>query len=316
MAKTNTKKIAVLIPCYNEELTVEKVVKDFKKALPKAEIYVYNNNSKDNTRELAVKAGAIVKDEFAQGKGNVVRSMFRDIDANAYVLVDGDDTYPAEEAEKLIQPVLEGKADMVVGDRLSSTYYTENKRPFHNFGNDLVKNLINFLFKSNINDVMTGYRVFSKEFVKCMPVMSEGFQIETEMTVFALVNGMKVVQIPIQYRDRPEGSFSKLNTISDGKKVLLTLFNLFKDNRPFLLFGCLSILVFVVGLVIGIPVISEFIKTAYITKVPSAVLAAALMLNAFLLFSVGIILDAIKNQKRYLFECHKNSVIEEIRKNK
>lgn len=316
MIKTDDKKIAILIPCYNEELTVEKVVKDFKNALPNAKIYVYNNNSKDNTRELAVKAGAIVRDEFAQGKGNVVRSMFRDIDADAYVMVDGDDTYPAEEADKLILPVLEGKADMVVGDRLSSTYYTENKRPFHNFGNDLVKKLINFLFKSNINDVMTGYRVFSKEFVKCMPIMSEGFQIETEMTVFALVNGMKVVQIPIQYRDRPEGSFSKLNTISDGKKVLLTLFNLFKDNRPFLLFGCLSILVFVIGLLVGIPVISEFIKTSYITKVPSAVLAAALMLNAFLLFSIGIILDAIKNQKRYLFECHKNSVIEEIRKNR
>ncbi len=303
------KKIAVLIPCYNEELTVEKTVSDFKRVLPNADIYVYNNNSKDRTKELALKAGAIVKDEYRQGKGAVVRSMFRDIDADVYVMVDGDDTYPADEVEGLIAPVLEGKADMVIGDRLSSTYYTENKRPFHNFGNSLVKGLINFLFKSDLNDIMTGYRSFSKKFVKCMPVMSDGFQIETEMTIFALTNNMQVVNVPITYRDRPEGSESKLNTFSDGFKVLLTLFNLFKDNRPFLFFGFISIVIFIIGLLIGIPVINEFIKTAYITKVPSAILAAALMLNAFLMFSVGIILDAIKNQKRYLFECHMNDVI-------
>ena len=305
----NDKKIAVLIPCYNEELTVEKTVSDFKHVLPDADIYVYNNNSKDRTKELALKAGAIVKDEYRQGKGAVVRSMFRDIDADVYIMVDGDDTYPAEEVESLITPVLEGKADMVIGDRLSSTYYTENKRPFHNFGNSLVKGLINFLFKSDLNDIMTGYRSFSKKFVKCMPVMSDGFQIETEMTIFALTNNMQVVNVPITYRDRPEGSESKLNTFSDGYKVLLTLFNLFKDNRPFLFFGCLSLIIFILGLVVGVPVIDEFIKTAYITKVPSAVLAAALMINSFLLLSVGIILDAIKNQKRYLFECHMNDVI-------
>lgn len=305
----NDKKIAVLIPCYNEELTVEKTVSDFKRVLPNADIYVYNNNSKDRTKELALKAGAIVKDEYRQGKGAVVRSMFRYIDADVYVMVDGDDTYPAEEVEGLITPVLEGKADMVIGDRLSSTYYIENKRPFHNFGNSLVKGLINFLFKSDLNDIMTGYRSFSKKFVKCMPVMSDGFQIETEMTIFALTNNMQVVNVPITYRDRPEGSESKLNTFSDGFKVLLTLFNLFKDNRPFLFFGSISIVIFIIGLLIGIPVIDEFIKTAYITKVPSAVLAAALMLNAFLMFSVGIILDAIKNQKRYLFECHMNDVM-------
>lgn len=305
----NDKKIAVLIPCYNEELTVEKTVSDFKRVLPNADIYVYNNNSKDRTKELALKAGAIVKDEYRQGKGAVVRSMFRDIDADVYIMVDGDDTYPAEEVEGLITPVLEGKADMVIGDRLSSTYYTENKRPFHNFGNSLVKGLINFLFKSDLNDIMTGYRSFSKKFVKCMPVMSDGFQIETEMTIFALTNNMQVVNVPITYRDRPEGSESKLNTFSDGFKVLLTLFNLFKDNRPFLFFGSISIVIFIIGLLIGIPVIDEFIKTAYITKVPSAILAAALMLNAFLMFSVGIILDAIKNQKRYLFECHMNDVM-------
>ncbi len=303
------KKIAVLIPCYNEELTVEKTVSDFKRVLPNADIYVYNNNSKDRTKELALKAGAIVKDEYRQGKGAVVRSMFRDIDADVYIMVDGDDTYPAEEVEGLITPVLEGKADMVIGDRLSSTYYTENKRPFHNFGNSLVKGLINFLFKSDLNDIMTGYRSFSRKFVKCMPVMSDGFQIETEMTIFALTNNMQVVNVPITYRDRPEGSESKLNTFSDGFKVLLTLFNLFKDNRPFLFFGSISIVIFIIGLLIGIPVINEFIKTAYITKVPSAVLAAALMLNAFLMFSVGIILDAIKNEKRYLFECHMNDMM-------
>ena len=305
----NDKKIAVLIPCYNEELTVEKTAGDFKRVLPNADIYVYNNNSKDRTKELALKAGAIVKDEYRQGKGAVVRSMFRDIDADVYIMVDGDDTYPAEEVEGLITPVLEGKADMVIGDRLSSTYYTENKRPFHNFGNSLVKGLINFLFKSDLNDIMTGYRSFSRKFVKCMPVMSDGFQIETEMTIFALTNNMQVVNVPITYRDRPEGSESKLNTFSDGFKVLLTLFNLFKDNRPFLFFGSISIVIFIIGLLIGIPVINEFIKTAYITKVPSAILAAALMLNAFLMFSVGIILDAIKNEKRYLFECHMNDVM-------
>ncbi len=305
----NDKKIAVLIPCYNEELTVEKTVSDFKRVLPNADIYVYNNNSKDRTKELALKAGAIVKDEYRQGKGAVVRSMFRDIEADVYIIVDGDDTYPAEEVDGLITPILEGKADMVIGDRLSSTYYTENKRPFHNFGNSLVKGLINFLFKSDLNDIMTGYRSFSKKFVKCMPVMSDGFQIETEMTIFALTNNMQVVNVPITYRDRPEGSESKLNTFSDGFKVLLTLFNLFKDNRPFLFFGSISIVIFIIGLLIGIPVINEFIKTAYITKVPSAILAAALMLNAFLMFSVGIILDAIKNQKRYLFECHMNDVM-------
>ncbi len=309
--KETNAKIAVLIPCYNEELTVEKTVSDFKKALPGADVYVYNNNSKDKTKELAIKAGAIVRDEYKQGKGAVVRSMFRDIDADVYIMVDGDDTYPAEEVDNLIKPVLEGKADMVIGDRLSSTYYTENKRPFHNFGNSLVKGLINFLFKSDLNDIMTGYRAFSKKFVKCMPVMSDGFQIETEMTIFALTNNMLVVNVPITYRDRPEGSESKLNTFSDGFKVLLTLFNLFKDNRPFLFFGSISIIIFIIGLLVGIPVINEFVKTAYITKVPSAVLAAALMLNSFLLFSVGIIMDSIKNTKRYLFECHVNNVLKD-----
>ena len=314
--KAEKEKIAVLIPCYNEELTVTKVVTDFRKELPDADIFVYNNNSTDKTKELAVKAGAIVRDEYRQGKGNVVRSMFRDIDADIYVMVDGDDTYPAEEVMKLITPVREGKADMVIGDRLSSTYYEENKRPFHNFGNSLVKGLINFLFKSDLDDIMTGYRAFSKKFVKCMPVMSDGFQIETEMTIFALTNNMQLVNVPITYRDRPEGSHSKLNTFKDGLKVLMTLFDLFKDGRPFLLFTIFSLIFLIAGLIVGIPVITEFIQTAYVSKVPSAVLAAALMINALLLFNVGIILDAIKNQKRYLFQCQMNRIIDEINRDK
>lgn len=300
-------KIAVLVPCYNEELTVEKVVTDFKKELPNADIYVYDNNSKDKTAVLASAAGAIVKKETAQGKGNVVRSMFKDIDADVYILVDGDDTYPAEEVHKLILPVQEGNADMVIGDRLSNgTYFEENKRGFHGFGNNLVKNLINFLFKSNINDIMTGYRVYSRRFVKNMPVMSSGFQIETEMTIFSLVYRMKIVEIPITYRDRPAGSESKLNTFSDGFKVLVKLFDLFKNYRPMLFFSCISVLFVILGLIIGTPVITEFFKTAFITKIPSAVLAASLFIIAFLFFMIGIILDAIKNQMCILFECQLN----------
>ena len=307
-------KIAVLIPCYNEELTVEKVVSDFRKELPNAEIYVYDNNSKDKTAALASAAGAIVRKETAQGKGNVVRTMFKDIDADVYILVDGDDTYPADEVHKLIQPVLEGNADMVIGDRLSNgTYFEENKRGFHGFGNNLVKNLINFLFKSNINDIMTGYRVYSRRFVKNMPVMSSGFQIETEMTIFSLVYRMKLVEIPITYRDRPAGSESKLNTFSDGFKVLVKLFDLFKNYRPMLFFSCISVLFIIIGFIIGIPVITEFIRTSFITKIPSAVLAASLFIIAFLLFMVGIILDAIKNQMCVLFECQLNQF--EYRKN-
>lgn len=309
-------KIAVLIPCYNEELTIKKVITDFKKALPSATIYVYNNNSTDKTREIASKMKVVVKDEPLQGKGNVVRSMFRDIDADAYVLVDGDDTYPAEEVHKLIKPVLEENVDMVIGDRLSSTYFTENKRPFHNTGNRLVRNLINSLFKSNINDIMTGYRVFSKRFVKCMPIMSNGFQIETEMTIFSLVHNMSIKEIPITYRDRPEGSESKLDTYSDGFKVLMTLFNLFKDNRPFLLFGSISLILFILGLIVGVPVIVEFVQTAYVSKVPSAILAVGLMLNSFILFAAGLIMDAIKNKSRFAYECQMNQIIAKLNKEK
>lgn len=307
-------KIAILIPCYNEELTVKKVVTDFKTALPKADIYVYDNNSTDNTAEIAKKAGAIVRKEPIQGKGAVVKSMFRDIDADVYVIVDGDDTYPADEVKKLIDPIINKGADMVIGDRLSSTYFKENKRPFHNFGNTLVRNLINLLFKANIKDIMTGYRGFSYRFVKSMPIKSKGFQIETEMSVFALVYGMNIEEVTIQYKDRPEGSNSKLNTFKDGFKVLLTIFNLCKNYRPFLFFGLLSLLVFIVGLIVGIPVIAEFIETSFITKVPSAILASALCLNAFILFAAGMIMDSIKNQTIFLFNLNLNRIIEEKKK--
>lgn len=300
-------KIAVLIPCYNEEKTVEKVVNDFKKELPNADIYVYDNNSKDKTAELAVKAGAILKHEYRQGKGNVVRSMFRDVGADVYVLVDGDDTYPADEVHKLIEPINEGKADMAVGDRLSNgTYFKENKRGFHGFGNNLVRWLINTLFHSNVHDIMTGYRAYSRKFVKCMPVVSDGFQIETEMTVFALVYKMNIVEVPITYRDRPEGSVSKLNTFSDGFKVLITLFDLFKDYKPLIFYSLLALIFSIFGLIIGIPVISEFIKTSYITKVPSAILAAGLFIIAFLFMVVGLIVDYLKNQTQLLFQMHVN----------
>ena len=300
-------KIAVLIPCYNEELTVEKVVKDFRKYLPMASIYVYDNNSTDRTYELAQNAGAIVRKEPRQGKGNVVRSMFRDIDADVYIMVDGDDTYPASEVEKLVEPVLNGSADMVIGDRLTNgTYFEENKRGFHGFGNNLVKGLINLLFNSDVKDIMTGYRAYSKKFVKLMPVMSEGFQIETEMTIFSLVYGMKIVEVPITYQDRPEGSESKLNTFRDGFKVLVTLFDLFKDYRPFIFFTLVSLVFLILGLVIGIPVVLEFMSTNFITKVPSAVLAASLCIISIFSFMIGIVLDAIKNQTRLMFELKVN----------
>lgn len=309
------KKIAVLVPCYNEELTVTKVVTDFQKALPEADIYVYNNNSTDKTRELAVSAGAIVRDEYAQGKGNVVRSMFREIDADVYVMVDGDDTYPAEEVDKLIQPVLDGRADMVIGDRLSNgTYAKENKRGFHNFGNNLVRWLINTLFHAHINDIMTGYRAFSKKYVKSMPVLSDGFQIETEMTIFSLNYGMKIVELPIIYRDRPEGSFSKLNTFKDGFRVLLTIFNLLKDQRPLLFFSLVSILCLLLGLGITVPQIHAYLAAGAFANLRVAIFGFSLFLISLLSFVIGIVLDAIKNQTKFLFECHVNDIMKDINK--
>lgn len=296
-------KIAVLIPCYNEELTIEKVIKDFRKELPQAKIYVYNNNSKDKTKEIALKNGAIVIDEYKQGKGNVVRSQFRDIEADIYVMVDGDDTYPAEFVHELIKPILNGEADMTIGDRLSNgTYQKENKRHFHEFGNNLVRKSINVLFNTNLKDIMTGYRVFNKRFVKNMPVLSPKFEIETEMSLYALDKKYIIKEIPIIYRDRPEGSSSKLNTISDGIKVVKTIVRMFKDYKPLRFFGIISFILFCLSLLIGIPVIVEFIKTSYITKIPSAILATGLVSLSAISLQCGIILDTITRQHRENYE--------------
>ena len=284
-------RVAVLIPCYNEELTIKKVINDFRHELPDADIYVYDNNSKDKTNEIATKEGAIVRKEVLQGKGNVIRSMFMDVDADVYIMVDGDDTYPADEVHKLINAVEDGY-DMVIGDRLSNgTYAKENKRGFHGFGNSLVRNLINSLFSANVHDVMTGYRGFSKRMVKTMPVMSPGFQIETEMTAFCLANRLKIVEIPIIYRDR-----------RDGFRVLVTLFDLAKDYRPLLFFGLISFVTLFLGLIIGIPVLVEFSATHFITKVPSAILASSLVVVAIIMFAVAIILDSLKNNSERLYQ--------------
>ena len=296
-------KIAVLIPCYNEELTIEKVIKDFRKELPNADIYVYNNNSKDRTEEIARNNGAIVVNEYKQGKGNVVRSQFRDIEADIYVMVDGDDTYPAEFVHQLIEPVKNGQADMVIGDRLSNgTYQKENKRPFHEFGNNLVKKSINILFKTKLKDIMTGYRVFNKRFVKNMPVLSPKFEIETEMSLYALDKKYIIKEIPIVYRDRPEGSTSKLDTVGDGIKVVKTIVRMFKDYKPFKFFGIIALILFLLGLIIGIPVLIEFFKTSYITKVPSAILTMGLISLSAISLQCGIILDTITRQHRENYE--------------
>lgn len=295
------KKVAVLIPCYNEELTIKKVINDFQRELPDADIYVYDNNSTDSTYKIAVEEGAIVKKEPRQGKGNVIRQMFFDIDADYYLMVDGDDTYPAEACHDLLKGLEDGY-DMVIGDRLSNgTYYSENKRAFHDFGNNFVRDTINRLYKSNIKDVMTGYRGFNKVFVKTFPVMSSGFQIETEFTLHALDKRLKLLELPIDYRDRPEGSVSKLNTYSDGIKVVFTIFKMFKDYKPMIFFSILFLLFFVLSLLAGIPVITEFMRTSYISKVPSALLATGLMIISFLCLFTGIILDTvvINNKKDY-----------------
>lgn len=295
--------IAILIPCYNEEKTIEKVILDFKKELPEAKIYVYNNNSTDKTLEIANSInGVIVRNEYNQGKGNVIRRMFREINADIYVMVDGDDTYPAEEVHKLITPVLEGKADMTVGDRLSNgTYKHENKRKFHEFGNNIVKNAINFLFKNNLKDIMSGYRAFNRIFVKNIPILSSRFEVETEMTLAALDRKFIIEEIPITYRDRPVGSVSKLNTVQDGIKVTKTILKMYKDYKPRKFFFIISLLFFILGLIFGAPVLIEFAKTHYITKMPSAVLATGLMMIASISLQCGLILDTIvkANKEKY-----------------
>ena len=312
------KKIAILIPCYNEEITVAKVITDFKKELPDALIYVYNNNSTDNTLQIAYENGAIVKNEYRQGKGNVVRSMFRDIDADVYVLVDGDDTYPANMVHQLIKPILMETADMVVGDRISNgTYKKQNKRLFHDFGNGMVKYTINRLFKTNLKDVMSGYRAFSRTFVKNIPILSKGFEVETEMTLHALDKRFIIKEIPIEYKDRPNKSKSKLNTFTDGYKVIKTIIKMLKDYKPLKFFLSIAIIFFVLGLIIGIPVIYEYILTRYITKVPSAVLSTGLMIFSVIIAQCGVILDTVvkDDKEKYEIELNKYTTLEKIKEN-
>ena len=296
------KKIAVLIPCYNESKTIEKVIKDYKKVLPEADIYVYDNNSSDGTDKIAKKAGAIIRYEYKQGKGNVIRSMFKDIDADCYLMIDGDDTYPKENAREMCDYVLNGQADMVIGDRLSSTYFTENKRPFHNFGNRLVRGLINTLFKSNVRDIMTGYRAFSYDFVKTFPVLSKGFEIETEMTIHALDKNFLLKEIPVEYRDRPSGSVSKLNTFSDGFKVLKTIGRLFKEYKPSIFFGLISLLFFIISLCFGIPVFVEYFKTNMVPRFPTLIFSGFMLIVSILMFVCGVILEVVVKKHRQLFE--------------
>ena len=298
------KKIAVLIPCYNEAITIKKVVEDYKEVLPEADIYVYDNNSTDGTDKIAKKAGAIVRYEYKQGKGNVIRIMFKDIDADCYLMIDGDDTYPKENAREMCNLILEGKADMVIGDRLSSTYFTENKRPFHNFGNKIVRFLINKLFKNNIKDIMTGYRAFSYDFVKGFPVLSKGFEIETEMTIHAVDKNFKLVEIPVTYRDRPKGSASKLNTYSDGFKVLKTIAVLFKEYKPAFFFNILSILLILISLIFMIPVFLEYYQTGLVPRFPSLIVGCFVLLVSILLWITGIILQVITKKHKQLYELY------------
>lgn len=295
-------KIAVLIPCYNEEKTIGKVVRDFKEVLPEATIYVYDNNSSDRTSEIAKAAGAVVKYEYQQGKGNVIRRMFREIDAECYIMTDGDDTYPAEFAREMCDKVLERNVDMVVGDRLSSTYFEENKRPFHNFGNSLVRASINTIFKSDIKDIMTGYRAFSYNFVKTFPVLSKGFEIETEMTIHTVDKNMFCENVIIEYRDRPEGSESKLNTYSDGFKVIKTIIRLFKNYKPFAFFSLLALLLFVISAAFFIPVLVNFFHTGTVEKIPTVIVCGITMLAAIISFFSGLVLDTIKQKNRQDFE--------------
>ncbi len=304
--KKNRDRIAVLIPCYNEEKTIGKVVRDAAAALPDAVIYVYNNNSTDRTEEEALAAGAIVRREYLQGKGNVIRRMFREIDADCYIMVDGDDTYPMDEAPKLAQKVLEQNADMVVGDRLSSTYFTENKRPFHNFGNTLVRDSINRLFGCEIKDIMTGFRAFSYDFVKTFPVLSKGFEIETEMTIHAVYNNMQIDNVIVDYRDRPAGSSSKLNTFADGIRVLKTIFNLYRDYKPMGFFGTLSAILAAISILFFIPVFRDYLHTGLVAKFPTLIVCGFVMMAAIQSFFAGLILSNLDRSSRRDFEVQRN----------
>lgn len=295
-------KIAVLIPCYNESATIEKVVKDFKRVLPQATIYVYDNNSTDGTDKIATEAGAIVRYEYMQGKGNVIRRMFRDIDAECYIMTDGDDTYPAEFATEMVKRVIEKKVDMVVGDRLSSTYFSENKRPFHNFGNSLVRKSINFLFSTDIQDIMTGYRAFSYQFVKSFPVLSKGFEIETEMSIHAADKNMYVDNVIVDYRDRPEGSESKLNTYSDGLKVLKTIVRLYRTYKPFGFFGGVALFLALVAIILFVPVFVTYLNTGIVPKIPTLIVSGFVMLTSIESFFSGLILQTMVQKNKQDFE--------------
>ena len=297
-------RIAVLIPCYNEAQTIEKVVTDWKKSIPEAIIYVYDNNSTDGTAQIACRAGAIVRHEYQQGKGNVIRRMFREIDAECYIMIDGDDTYPAEYGPEMAELVLEKQADMVVGDRLSSTYFQENKRPFHNLGNSLVRAVINHLFKSNIRDIMTGYRAFSYQFVKSFPVLSRGFEIETEMSIHAVDKNMNITNIIIDYRDRPDGSESKLNTYSDGFKVLRTIFRLYKDYKPTGFFFGLAALLGIISAAMFLPVLVIYIHTGLVPNFPTLIVSGFIALTSIISIFSGLILSSITEQNRREFEYH------------
>jgi len=299
---TRETRVAVLIPCYNEASAIAKVVTDFKKVLPDADVYVYDNNSTDNTASIAAEAGAIVRQECRQGKGNVIRTMFRDVEADCYIMIDGDDTYPAEAAPQLRDMVLKQNIDMAIGDRLSSTYFTENKRPFHNVGNRLVRFLINWLFKSNVRDIMTGYRAFSRQFVKNFPVLSKQFEVETEMTIYALSRNFSMKEIPIEYRDRPEGGVSKLNTFRDGFKVLMTIFRLFRDNKPMLFFTSLSVLLMVISLALFAPIFAEYLETSLVPRIPTVLLCASLVICSMLSFACGLILQCQEKKHAQVME--------------
>ncbi len=304
------RKVAVLIPCWNESKTIKKVVEDYKNTLPYADIYVYDNNSTDQTARIAREAGAIVRYEPRQGKGNVIRTMFREIEADCYLMVDGDDTYPAEDAQKMVDLVLNNNVDMVIGDRLSSTYFTENKRMFHNTGNRLVRFLINFLFHSHISDIMTGYRAFSPLFVKSFPVLSEGFEIETEMTIHALDKNFLLEEVSVGYRDRPAGSESKLHTISDGMKVLKTIVTLFKEYKPFLFFSLAAVLLWGITLMFFLPVLWEYFQTGKVPRFPTVIISGVVATFGILLWICGVILDVMIKKHRQLYELYLNYVKE------
>ncbi len=297
-------KTAVLIPCYNESKTIKKVITDFKRVLPHADIYVYDNNSTDNTDKIAKDAGAIVKYEYKQGKGNVVRSMFRDITADCYIMVDGDDTYPAESACEIEKLILSNQADMIIGDRLSSTYFEENDRPFHNTGNKMVRKFINLFFKSDLHDIMTGMRGFSYNFVKSFPIQSKEFEIETEMSVFALINNFKIKEIPVEYRDRIEGSESKLNTYRDGYKVLMMIAALIRDERPLLFFSAISLILLIIAGIYFFLILFRYFSTGYVLIIPTLIIISTVVIIAFIIFFAGVILHVLKKQHRDNLEHH------------